>query len=209
MKKLICLLLIFFCIGCASTKITSITDPDYKGTKLNHLVVIANVNDLTMKQSIEQKLTETMMTKYNVKVSSGYDILPPTRQYTEIELKKILAKNSIDSVLILTVTDSGYKTSKYTTYQPYQTQGNISQTGTNQYQYQSTTSGGPRTETYNKPYLSVKTEIVDPVNGKTKWVATSNSRGNAFVGVNFILNDYIDAIAQKISEDGLISRKKN
>ncbi len=208
MKKTICLLITFFCIGCASTKIASITDPDYKGAKLKNIVIVANVDDLIMRQSIEQKFTETMINKYDIKASSGYEILPPTRQYTEIELKNILAKNNIDSVLILTVKDSGYKTSTYTSYEPYKTQGYVSAIGTNQYQYQSTTYGGPKTYTIDKPYLSIKTEIVDPINGKTIWVATSDSGGNSCVGINFLLNDYIDEIAQKISEDGLISRKR-
>ncbi|HPB04418.1 MAG TPA: hypothetical protein PLH00_06250, partial [Bacteroidaceae bacterium] len=92
MKKISILLLIYLYIGCVSvsTKINSITDPDYKGTKLSHLLIFANVNDLGMKQSIEQKFIKTFTSKYDVKASAGHEILPPTRQYTETELKTIL-----------------------------------------------------------------------------------------------------------------------
>lgn len=206
MKKLIILLFVLFCFGCASTNITSITDPDYRGTQVKHLLIVADLKDLSMKQSVEQKFKETMMNNYTVNVSASYDVLPPTREYTEKDLRSIFSKNGIDSVLMLTVTDAGYQTETHTVNQPYRTQGQVTRTG-NQYQYQATTSGGPQTYTNNKPYLSMRTEILDPFKKKVIWVATSNSKGNSWVNINFVLSNYINEVAKKLAADGLITPK--
>lgn len=206
MKKLIISLLVFSFLGCASTNITSITDPDYRGTQVKHLLIVANIKDMGMKQSVEQKFIETMTKDYLVNVSASYDVLPPTREYTDKDLHNIFTKNGIDSVLMLSVTDAGYKTETYTDNQPYRTKGQMTRTG-NQYQYQTTTSGGPQTYTNKKAYLSMQTEIIDPFKNKMIWVATSNSKGNSWVNINFVLSNYINEVAKKLAADGLITPK--
>lgn len=206
MKKLLFVFLILSYFGCASTDINSITDPDYRGTQIKHLLIVSGIQDIGIKKSIEQKFIQTITNDYDVIAFAGYDILPPTRNYTKEDYNSIFTKYNIDSILILSITDIGYKTETYTDNQPYVTQGQMTQTG-NQYQYSSKTYGGPQTYTNKKPYLSMKTEIFDPFKNKLIWVATSNSKGNSWVNINFVLNNYINEVAKKLAQDGLIIPK--
>ncbi len=205
MKKSIILFAFIFVYGCASvsTNITSYTDPDYRTYKVKNIAVIADVADLSSKMKIESTFVHYFREK-NIAVLTGYDIIPPTRNYSADEMKAVFKKNGIDAVLVIAVSDAGYKKEQVTIDQPYETKGTIYRTGSNQYQYSSKTDGGPQSYTVKKPHLTIKTSLFDPKAGRMIWIANSYSRGNAFVNLDSTFNNYVNSVVNKLDEDNLL-----
>ncbi len=207
MKKIlfstVCLLL----VSCVSTRITSVTDPQYKSFIIDKVVVVVNTSDLDLKIKMESNLVSEL-NKKGVIAFNGYDVLPPTRNYSENDLKNIFAKNNIDSILFISIAEMGYSQQTLTTYQPYTSQGTITRMGSNQYQYSMQTQGGPQTHTITKPRLNIITQLFDAKNGNKIWMSTARSSGNAFASINDTFKDYVIEIVKKLEDDHLIIKTK-
>ena len=199
----VCLLL----VSCVSTRITSVTDPQYKSFIIDKVVVVVNTSDLDLKIKMESNLVSEL-NKKGVIAFNGYDVLPPTRNYSENDLKNIFAKNNIDSILFISIAEMGYSQQTLTTYQPYTSQGTITRMGSNQYQYSMQTQGGPQTHTITKPRLNIITQLFDAKNGNKIWMSTARSSGNAFASINDTFKDYVIEIVKKLEDDHLIIKTK-
>lgn len=205
MRKIILPAVCLLLVSCVSTRITSVTDPQYKSFIIDKVVVVMNTSDLDLKIKIESYLVSEL-NKKGVIAYTGYDVLPPTRNYSENDLKAAFAKNNIDSILFIAIAEMGYSQQTMTTYQPYTSQGTITRMGSNQYQYSMQTQGGPQTHTITKPRLNVITQLFDAKNGNKIWMSTARSSGNAFASINDTFKDYGIEIVKKLQADHLIEK---
>jgi len=91
--------------ACTSTTIQGYADRDLPAKSLQHVAAyIAAPEALasSMQASIAQEAQ-----KRGVFVEDALNILPPTRTYTDAEVRKLLAERGIDGVLTINVADSG------------------------------------------------------------------------------------------------------
>ena len=207
MKKILFSTLCLILVSCVSTHITSVTDPQYKSFVIGKVVVVLDTSDLDLKIKIESNLVSEL-NKKGVIAFNGYDVLPPTRNYSENDLKNIFAKNNIDSILFISIAEMGYSQQTLTTYQPYTSRGTITRMGPDQYQYSMQTQGGPQTTTIKKPRLNIITQLFDAKNGNRIWMSTARSSGNAFASINDTFRDYGIEIVKKLEDDHLIKKTK-
>jgi len=204
MKRVRFVLVFFFITACVSTDIASFTDPDYRNFKIRNIAVIADVADLRYKITMENDFASCFRDK-RLNVYEGYNLVPPTRNYKPAEIKEIFRKNNVHAVLLFTIQDAGYTQEQVTLYAPYNTSGTINRTGANQFQYSSTTQGGPMSFNVKKPHLTMKTHIFDPSNGRLMWIATSFSSGNAFVNLESTIYNYVISVVDRLEADDLLA----
>lgn len=84
--------------SCASTKTTSFTDPDFINKKFSKICVVVDIGDLNVKKELESTIMSELKDN-NIEVFSGSDMFPPTRNWTDDQIKFNLNKNEIDGYL--------------------------------------------------------------------------------------------------------------
>ncbi len=201
-------LLFLLILGCASTRMTSFKDPDYQNKEFKRILVVANTNDLEVRQKLESKMVEEF-SKVGVHSLESYKLFPPTRELTNVEKVDLLLKNNIDSFISISVGESGAnevfipQTSKTT-----KTEGDVNVYGnTAHYKEKATTTyqGG---YTVHKPWAEFETKLYDVSNGRVAWIASSFTGGNAYANRNTVINSYCGKTVEKLVEDKLITENK-
>ena len=92
--------------GCASTSMTSFTDPSYRSTSFSRLLVIANLSDLQWRQRLERRLVQEFR-ENGIFAMEGMNLFPPTRDLTDQEKIDLLIQNQIDSYIVVGVGEIG------------------------------------------------------------------------------------------------------
>src|SRR5450755_4718777 len=91
--------------GCVKTSIQGYADRDLPSQTIQHLAVyVAAPGPLA--SSMQSSVAEEAR-KRGVMAEDALTILPPTRTYTDAEVRKALAERGVDGVLLITVADSG------------------------------------------------------------------------------------------------------
>lgn len=203
-KYSISLLMLFFLVSCASTRMTSFKDPDYQNTKFKRILIVANTSDLEERQELESKMVEAF-TEDGVFALESYKLFPPTRELTDKEKVELLLKNNIDAFISISVGENGVsevyipQTSSTT-----KTEGDVNVYGnTARYNEKSTTmyQGGYKV---NKPWAEFQTELYDVSNGRMVWIASSFTGGNAYANKNTVINSYCEETVNELLQDKLI-----
>ena len=193
-------------VGCASTRMTSFTDPDYQKAEFKRILVVANTNDLEDRQKLESKMVEEF-SNIGVFALESFRLFPPTRELTDEDKVELLLKYDIDAFISISVGESGVsevyvpQTSSTT-----KTKGNVNVYGnTATYKEKSTTTyqGG---YTLNKPWAEFETQLYDVSNGQMAWIATSFTGGNAYANRNTVIDSYCGKTVDQLLEDKLITK---
>ncbi len=175
MKRLLILLISFLCLSCASTKISSFSNPDVDFSKYKTILVCGDCQDIEFRKALETDIVNAF-TEKSITAISYITIISPVKEYTEEELKKIYSDNKIDAFLTVTIISS----SKETVYIPPTTTTNYTSRYENgrlvQVPY-TTTSGG-----YSVSYPKTSFEIIlkDINTNEIAFKATAKSEGDEF-----------------------------
>ena len=95
------LLLIVLLAGCATTKITGFTDPDYKSKVYSKVVVVTPNLNLEYSALLQGKICKAIEAKKALCLR-GLDVFPPTRSHSTEDIVRVLGENKIDGYLLLT-----------------------------------------------------------------------------------------------------------
>ncbi len=90
--------------SCASTRTASFTDPDFSNKKFNKICVFVDVGDYEIKKTLESQIMSELK-DYRVEVFIGSELLPPTRTWTDEQIKYNLKKNEITGYLKISITE--------------------------------------------------------------------------------------------------------
>ena len=212
MKTLHLLIIIFLSvlfISCASTRMTSFKDPDYQKANFKRILIVANTNDLGDRKRLESKMVDAF-SEVGVFALESYKLFPPTRELTNEVKVDLLLKNNIDAFISISIGESGVsevyvpQTSSTT-----KTEGDVNVYGNSaNYRQKSTTTyeGG---YTLNKPWAEFDTKLYDVSNGKTAWIASSFTGGNAYANNNTVIGSYCNTTVDKLIEEKLITENKS
>lgn len=168
-------LFILFLSSCATTKMSSFTNPDIKISTYKKILVFGNTRDIDFRKTLEADLVNEF-TSNGKNAVSRINIVSPLKEYTQNELNQIYAENEIDCIVSVSVIDASEESS----YIPQETQINYKS------QYvdgelvsvpYTTTTGG-----YSVSYPKASFEIVfvDTKTGELALKATANSKGDEF-----------------------------
>jgi hypothetical protein len=91
--------------GCVNTSMQGYADRDFPTNTIHHIAAyVAAPGPLAV--SMQASIAEEAR-KRGILAEDALTILPPTRTYTDVEVRKALAERGIDGVLLITVADSG------------------------------------------------------------------------------------------------------
>jgi hypothetical protein len=192
--------------GCASTSMTSFTDPAYRGTTFKRVLVVANVSDLEWRQKIETRIVQEFRSE-GIYAMEGINLFPPTRAFTDSQKVELLVQNNIDSYIVIGVGESGIQQ----VYIPQtgsstKTEGRVDVYGnTATYEEKSTTRtyGG-----YNvsKPWAHFDAKLYDVSRGDIAWVASATTGGNAYANFNTVVNSFCGKTVEQLIKDGVVRK---
>ena len=190
--------------NCASTKLTSFKDPEYDSANFKRILVVVNTSDLEKKLQLESAMVKALK-ETGIYAIEGFNLFPPTREFTDEEMVARLIENKIDAYISVLVGESGIEevyvppTSSTT-----QTKGNISvlgNTATYEEKTRTTYQGG---YTLDKPWAEFETKLYDVSNGRTVWISASYTGGNAFASFNTVINSFSQEVVNRLENEELI-----
>ena len=91
--------------GCVTTSMQGYADKDPPSRPIAHVAALVTA-PLPLAQSMQASLADEGA-KVHVVVDDALTIFPPTRQYTDAEVKHELKERGIDGVLVVDVGDTG------------------------------------------------------------------------------------------------------
>lgn len=192
--------------GCASTSMTSFTDPGYRTTTFSRILVVANLSDLQWRQTIESRLVQEFR-ENGIFAMEGMSLFPPTRDLTDQEKIDLLVQNKIDSYIVVDVGETG-------TQQVYipqtgsstKTEGSVTvydNTATYHEESRTTTYGG---YTVSKPWAQFGAKLFDVSNGQNAWVASAFTGGNAYANFNTLIDSFCGKTVEQLIKDGVVRK---
>jgi hypothetical protein len=200
-----------YSVGCANTKVTtSIKNPEYTDKAFNNILVFVNIDDLEKRKIIEDTFVEKFATS-GINAYSSIKIVPPLKRYTTEELKEILKKNNVDSILIVYVGENNVFVEKG--QKTYSTEGYtiISRGGYTYSQQQVREQEGIPIVTSTTKW---NVDLYDFVSDKIIWKVQAKTKGiyaTLEASPEKIAKSLADEILNKMKEDKILitnSKKK-
>lgn len=189
--------------GCASTSVTAFKDPEFANARFERIAVYANTLNLEWRSSLEQGMAEEVIAQGGSAIPSML-IIPPTANQSAEEAVQALIDNNVSAVLQIDIGDSGVQEQ----WIP-QTGSTTTTTGTaSVYGNTGVYSGSSHTTNYggynvNKPWANMQTRLFDVESGKTVWIASSSTGGNAYADWDDIRSSYCKKIASEMVKSNI------
>ena len=195
--------------GCVTTSIEGYADREPPAHAATHLAALVNA-PLPLSEAIQASIASEA-TKMGVAADDARTIFPPTRQYTDAEMKHDLAGQGVDAVLIVTVGDSGVVREYAGTVFSGAYSGTVTQNG-----FGGATFGGVSTGVASPTFryrrqTDVNARLIEPATGRTLWVGSGqvSAGGALFVGNGTSASSAVAAIFADMQSKGLIGLPKS
>lgn len=166
-------IVIAFLTGCASTKITGYSDPQYSGSKYSSVVVFASNVGLEQASTLEVGICEGFKTN-GIKCMPFQMMFPPTRQHSADSVYRTMAEKGYASMLILTA-GGDYSSSDVFGYQTY---GSATAYGNQAYGQSNTYA----LRSYSRQN-NMRLTLLDGRSGNTAWLGDAKTEGQGMVNV--------------------------
>jgi hypothetical protein len=202
--------------GCVTTSMQGYADnapPNHPVTRIAAMVAAPP----GLRSDIQRSLTEAA-TNHGVAAIDALSILPPTRTYSDAEVRAQLKARGMDAVLLLTVGDSGIQREYAGTifqgqsFGTYSGQGTVNTFGNTSNVALSGTYSGSSFGTATPVHRYSRTtqftaKLLDAETGRTLWVGGGqvNAGGLLFVGNGTSAASSTSAIFDDLAAKGLIA----
>jgi hypothetical protein len=215
--KLLGVLWILPLAGCVTTSMQGYADQALPSHPVSHLVAYVS-GPIALRQELEQSVVEQAR-KHGVIAEDALSIFPPTRSYTDAEIRSQLAARHVDGVLVLSVGDSGvsreyagtiFQGQSYGTYagagtiNTFGNTANVSMSGN-----YSGSSFGTATPMYRYSRTTqFQAKLIDPATSRTLWVGSGqvNAGGRLFVGNSTSASSSASAIFNDLAKKGVVAQ---
>ena len=207
--------------GCTNTSMQGYADRDLPANTVQHIAAYVAA-PAPLASSIQASIADEAR-KRGILAEDALIILPPTRTYSDAEVRKALAERGVDGVLLITVADSGV-ISQYagtifqSTYSGTLTaNGTATQMGNTSTVALSGTSAGTTVGTATPTYrysrhTQFSARLIDPKSGRNLWVGngevdTEGGRGlisRLMVSDNVSSSNAVRAIFEDLQKKSVI-----
>jgi hypothetical protein len=183
----------FLLSGCITTAMQGYADRDLPARPIQRMAAYV-VAPTALASSFQSSIAEEAA-KRGVGAEDAYALLPPTRTYTDAEIRKVLAQSGVDAVLIINVGDTGVVKEYAGTFFQGQYSGSSEASGTvigsGNFSNVALTGNSSGTMTgmstpmhrYSRQTM-FKARLVDPTTARNLWVGSGevSAGGRLFVG---------------------------
>lgn len=207
--------LAFAASGCVTTSMQGYADKAPPSQPIAHVAALVTA-PLPLAQSMQASLADEGA-KLNVVVDDALTIFPPTRQYTDAEIKHELKDRGIDGVLVLNVGDSGVMqqyagTMLSGSYSGLTTGMATANTygGMTTASYQGVSTGsfiGSATPIYRSSrQTTFSAKLLDALTGRVLWIGNGqiDASGKLFVGTDTSASKAVGAILTDWQSKGIV-----
>jgi hypothetical protein len=191
--------------GCITTSMQGYADRDLPTRPIQRIASYV-VAPTALASSFQSSIAEEAA-KRGVNAEDAYALLPPTRMYTDTEIRKVLAEGGVDAVLIISVGDTGVVKEYAGTFFQGQYSGSSEASGTatrnGNFSNVSLTGNSSGTMTgmstpmhrYSRQTM-FKARLVDPTTARNLWVGSGevSAGGRLFVGNGSNASSSVSAI---------------
>ena len=193
------MLIAVYLMGCASTEISTVRNPESYNTKFENILVVVPFTDIGLRRQTEG----IFVSKFNssdMKALSSLELIPPIKDYSDQELMNILDKNKVDGILTVALKD--YWTSESYVPKSSSTQGSANLYGNSLY-YRSYTQqyGGYYV---SKPNVSFETRLFDRRSGEVAWLVSSTTSGNAFADYGNLASSLAKKVVSELKKEDML-----
>lgn len=209
-------LLVMALAGCVTTSMQGYADRQLPGRPLQRLAVYVSAPG-QLAASLQASVRDQARS-VGIVADDAFDLLPPTRTYTDNEVRNALVSRQTDGVLILAVGDTGVVKEYAGTFLHATYSGSSSATGTatrfgnaTDISVSGTTTGrmvGSTTPIHRYSRQTVfSARLVDPQSGRNLWVGSGqvDAGGALFVGDRTSASSAVEAIFKELRAKGLIT----
>jgi hypothetical protein len=189
--------------GCVTTSMQGYADRAIPAHAAMHLAALVNA-PLPLSEALQASFA-SQATKLGILVDDARSIFPPTRQYTDAEVKHDLAAQGIDAVLVVTVGDSGVVREYAGTVFSGTYSGTVASSAFGA-SYDGNSSGiASPTFRYHRP-TDFNARLLEPSSGRSLWVGSGqvSAGGALFVGNGTSAASEASAIFNDMRTKGLI-----
>lgn len=210
------LLSVVVCLpGCITTSMQGYADRNLPAKSVKRVVAYVAAQG-PLAASLQANIQEEAR-KYQVDAEDALNIFPPTRNYTDAEIRKGMTEQGIDAVLFINVGDTGVQREYAGTILSGQYVGSSSSSGTintggsfSTVAMSGTTSGtitATSTPTYRyRRQTNFTARLVEASSGRNLWVGNGqvNAGGLLFVGDGANASSSVAAIFGDLQRKGII-----
>lgn len=179
--------------GCVQTSVSSLKASDVSPVGYHRILVFYPISNLAERTLVESQFAENSDSSATFVASAA--LFFPGRQYSRAELRRIVAENHIDAMLMLGVTDAGVDRGRLPVVANASCQDQLLSVSCTAYQ----TRGGDIT----KPWAVFTAQLVDLASEKVVWTAALRSNGSAFNKADDLLRSMAKTTMKKLHEDGV------
>jgi hypothetical protein len=179
--------------GCITTSMQGYADRNLPTRPVKHIATYV-VAPAALAASFQSSIAQEAA-KHGIGADDAYALLPPTRTYTDSEIRKVLSESNVDAVLIVNVGDSGVIKEYAGTFFQGQysgstdTSGSVTRNGNFSNVSLTGTTSGTMTgvsspiHRYSRQ-TTFKARLVEPTTARNLWVGSGevSAGGRLFVG---------------------------
>lgn len=201
--------------GCITTTMQGYADRNLPARPVQRIVTYV-VAPTALASSFQSSVAQEAA-KRGIGAEDAYSLLPPTRTYTDAEIRKILAESNVDAVLIINVGDSGVVKEYAGTFFQGQysgstdTSGTITRTGAFSNVALTGNSSGSVTGMSSPVYrhsrqTTFQARLIEPASARNLWVGSGevSAGGKLFVGNGSSASSSASAIFDDLRAKGII-----
>lgn len=214
--RILCLIAVAINLsGCITTSMQGYADRELPSKPVSRIVAYV-AGPPALVSSIQSSISEEAR-KRGVVAQDALVLFPPTRTYTNAEIRQGLATSAIDGVLVINVGDTGVSRQYAGTIFTGQYSGSSDASGTiNSFGNVSTvslngTSSGTMTATATPVYhykrqTTFTARLLEPATARNLWVGNGqvNAGGLLFVGDRTNASSSVAAIFEDLQQKGII-----
>ena len=194
--------------ACVTTSMQAYADRELPAQPVIHVAALVSA-PLPLSESLQASIAE-QAAKMGIVVDDARTIFPPTRQYTDAEIKRDLAAQGVGAVLVVTVGDSGVVRE----YAGTVFSGSYSGTATAN--FGGVTYGGTSTGFASPAYrfrrqTDFSARLIEVSSGRSLWVGTGqvSAGGALFVGNESSAANAAASIFADMQAKGVIGAAQN
>ena len=195
--------LIVLAAACATTQVTSIVDPEFRGRSYGTLMVFVDFQDLALRQVAEGRF-QANLTALGTETVRSIDLFFPGREYSLEQAQQIISDSGIEAVLVAASSDAGTTTAWIPALTTTRSAAAVTSDGAAA-TAASTTSGGYY---LNRPWASFEAALHDMTTGEVVWLASMASRGNAFADWEDLTRSMVRETWIRLADDGVINLER-